>query len=244
MSGNFSDAVIDMSDLHQHVLWGLDDGADSPEMMHAMLKTAHAQKIRRIAATPHACPGFRPFDIALYNERISEAQAFCDRNDMDITLMSGAEIMWTYNTVSALRRNLVPTLNDTDCVLIELWEDISWDEVRSAIKSVLHAGYMPIIAHVERYWSFTLHPKRAIALRSEFPVAYQVNASAVLSPATFIQRLFINRMLKEQAFDVLASDAHNCEGRRIRLGNAFSLVAERYGSEYAQYLVNFDGVVR
>lgn len=244
MKSSYSSQILGMSDLHQHVLWGLDDGANSPEMMHAMLKMAHAQKIRRIAATPHACPGYRPFDIALYNERLAEAQAFCDMNDMDITLMSGAEIMWTYNTVSALRRGQVPTLNDTDCVLIEFWENITWDEVRTAVKSVLHAGYMPIIAHVERYWSFMLNPRRAIALRKEFPVAYQLNASAVLSPASFTHRIFVSRMLNAQAFDVLASDAHNCEGRRIRLGKAFDLVAEQHGSEYAQSLVNYDGVVR
>lgn len=244
MKNSFSNRILGMSDLHQHVLWGLDDGAKTSGEMHEMLKAAHAQKIRRIAATPHACPGYRPFDIGLYRERLAEAQAFCDRNDLDITLMSGAEIMWTYNTVSALRRRQAPTLNDTDCVLIELWENISWDEVRTAIKSILHAGYMPVIAHVERYWSFTFHPKRAIALRSEFPVAYQVNASTIISPATFMQRIFVNRMMNAQAFDVLASDAHNCDSRRIRLSKAYSIAAQQYGSDYAQSLVNFDGVVR
>lgn len=236
--------VFGLTDLHQHLLWGIDDGPQKPEETHAMLKAAYAQKIRRIAATSHACPGFKPFDMGLYTERLSEAQAFCDRNDMDITIMPGAEIEWTYNTVSALRRHQVPTLNDSDCVLIEFWDKVTWDEVRTAVKSTLHAGYMPILAHVERYWCFTLQPWRAMALRSEMPVAYQVNATTVLSPANIMQKLFVGRMLREHAFDVLASDAHNCTSRKNRLRKAYRLIGEEHGVEYAQALVNYDGVIR
>ena len=244
MSRDFSSRILGLSDLHQHLLWGLDDGPKDADGMHAMLKDAHAQNIRRIAATTHACPGFVPFNMQLYSDRLSEAQSFCDRNDMDLTIMPGAEIRWTYNVVSALRRRQVPAMNDSDCVLIELWEKVSWDEVREAVRSVLRAGYMPILAHVERYWCFTFQPGRAISLKHELPVAYQVNASTIITPTNLMQKLFVSRMLRAQAFDVLASDAHNCGSRKNHLKKAYGMLEERCGSEYAQALVNFDGVIR
>ena len=79
-----------LTDIHQHVLWGLDDGAQTPKVMHQMLHAAHEQQIRRIAATPHVYPGFKPFDMELYRRRLDEAQAYCDENKLDIELMSGA----------------------------------------------------------------------------------------------------------------------------------------------------------
>ena len=39
------------TDLHHHILWGMDDGPKTPEQMHAMLEMAVRDGIERIAAT-------------------------------------------------------------------------------------------------------------------------------------------------------------------------------------------------
>ena len=53
-------------DLHQHVLWGLDDGPKTPEEMHKLLRADAKDGIRVLAATSHALPGIRPFDLDFY----------------------------------------------------------------------------------------------------------------------------------------------------------------------------------
>ena len=44
----------ELTDIHQHLIWGMDDGADSRETMFSMLREAHHQGIKTVVATPHA----------------------------------------------------------------------------------------------------------------------------------------------------------------------------------------------
>lgn len=231
-----------MTDIHQHILWGMDDGPKTPEAMQKMLRAAHGQKIICLCATPHASPGIQPFDRALYDERLKEAQEYCDNNGLDIILLPGAEIAWTYQTVEALRRGAVPTLGNSEYALIELWEDVSWSEVRSAAEQLLRAGFVPIFAHVERYRCFRWQPGKAIALRQELGVGYQVNATTALYPRGLSTRYFLMRMLKAQAIDAIASDAHGFSARPLRMRKAYKALKERCGAEYAARLFHFDGV--
>lgn len=232
------------TDIHQHFLWGIDDGARDEETMREMLRECARQNVRRICATPHACPGFEPFDMDLYRERLNQARNFCASEGLGINIMSGAEIAWTYQTVEALRRGSVPTLNGTEYALIELWHDISWQEVREAARQIMGAGFVPIFAHVERYSCFVWQPGRALDLRHELPALYQVNASTILKPGGPVMKNFVRRMLLEEGFDAVASDAHDMEFRPQRLESAWKTLREKCGEEYAAALVNFDGVIR
>ena len=229
-----------LTDIHQHLLWDMDDGAPDEETTLAMLRDAQEQGIRRIYATPHACPGYRPFDMAKYEERLAQARALCSGHGIEIRLLPGAEIAWTYNTVEALRRKRLPTLGGTDHVLLELWNGISWHDAIHAVREMNRAGYKPVLAHVERYACFRWNPRKALELKEHFDVAYQVNASAVLHGRTFMTRRFIKKMLREQAIDAVASDAHDCGARPQRLGEAYAALQERCGAEYAARLVRYD----
>ena len=58
------------ADLHQHVLWGLDDGPQTSEQMRALLRQDVEEGIQLVFATAHAYPKLRAFDLALYRERL------------------------------------------------------------------------------------------------------------------------------------------------------------------------------
>lgn len=47
----------ELTDIHQHLIWGIDDGADSRETMFSMLREAHRQGIKTVVATSHAKTG-------------------------------------------------------------------------------------------------------------------------------------------------------------------------------------------
>ena len=50
-------------DLHQHVLYGLDDGAQTKLEMQQMLVEAHKDGVRFLVATPHITPGLTPISM-------------------------------------------------------------------------------------------------------------------------------------------------------------------------------------
>ena len=226
------------TDIHQHLLWGIDDGAKDAAAMGEMIRASKEQNVLKICATPHACPGFVPFDMGIYNERISEAR----QNPHGVEIMSGAEIAWTYQTPQALRKGLAPTLNGTDYALIELWHEISWQEVADAAREINRAGFIPVFAHIERYRCFVWQPEKALALKNDLSVAYQMNASTVLDKNGLMVSRFVRRMLDERAIDAVASDSHDTDFRPQRLEAAIKLISEKWGADYAQTISNFDGV--
>ena len=52
------------ADLHQHVLWGLDDGPQTSEQMRVLLRQDVEEGIQLVFATAHAYPKLRAFDLA------------------------------------------------------------------------------------------------------------------------------------------------------------------------------------
>lgn len=230
-------------DLHQHLLYGMDDGAKTESESMKMLRQAAAQGITHIAATPHVCPGFHPFDRQSYEEKLSHLQMKADELSLGITLMPGAEIAYTYQTVQALRNGSVPTLNHSEYVLIELWHDISWQRIRDISHKLLRAGFTPVFAHVERYSAFLWQPERAVCFKREMPVCYQMNAGMLLCKNGFVAKRFLKKMLSSQAIDIIASDAHDAEVRRIRLKEAESNLKTVCPEDYVKKLFTFHGVL-
>lgn len=232
-----------MTDIHQHLLWGVDDGAQTPQAMYTMLRQAHKQGIKTVVATPHATPGLEPFDIRLCRERQMEAQHFCDVEGMDLKVLLGAEIAWTNQAILSLRQSRIPTLGDTDYVLLELWRDVSWNVAKDAVRQMIGAGYCPILAHPERYRAFCLFPKYAIRFREETGAMFQINADAILNPIGILQRRFIRTLIDQRAIDLVASDAHDSSDRPVNLAEARKWVAEHTDEAYAANVTNFDEIL-
>ena len=232
-----------LTDIHQHLLWGMDDGADSQESMYSMLREDHRQGIETVVATAHAEPGFRPFDMGLYTERLAEAQSFCESEKLGLRVLPGAEVAWTYQTPLALRQGKVPTIGGTDYVLLEFWPTISWHTAVDAVKQLTRAGYCPVLAHPERYMTFLWSPKRTLRFRNETGALLQVNAGTILAPGNHWERRFAEYLLKEGAVDAVASDAHDCANRPVNLEAAYQWLHVHTDAAYAKTLTTFGGAL-
>lgn len=231
----------ELTDIHQHLLWGIDDGAASRETMYSMLREAQRQGIKTIVATSHARPGLQPFDMGLYTERLTEAQCFCKTEDLGICVLPGAEIAWTHQTPLVLRQGRIPTMGGTDYVLLELWRNISWQAAQDAVKQLTRAGYCPVLAHPERYLAFIRSPKKTLQFRNETGALLQLNADTVLSPRNYWERRFTEYLLKEGAVDAIASDAHDCINRPVNMEAAYQWLTLHTDATYAKELVTFGG---
>lgn len=231
----------ELTDIHQHLLWGIDDGADSREIMYSMLREAQRQGIKTVVATSHARPGLQPFDMGLYTERLTEAQCFCKTEDLGICVLPGAEIAWTHQTPLALRQGRIPTMGGTDYVLLELWRNISWQAAQDAVKQLTRAGYCPVLAHPERYLAFIRSPKKTLQFRNETGAMLQLNADTVLFPRNYWERRFTEYLLKEGAVDAIASDAHDCINRPVNMEAAYQWLTIHTDAAYAKELVTFGG---
>lgn len=227
------------ADLHQHVLWGLDDGPQSPQEMHSLLRAAAEDGIGLIAATAHADPAARPFPLSLYYQRLAEANAYCQEKGLPLRLVSGCEILYCNSVPDLLTAGKLPALGNSRHVLIEFDHNAALSQISEAADSLYRAGFQPVLAHVERYRCLVRSPRRAMEAREEYGLIYQMNCETVLRPAGLWKRRFAEKLLNARAIDAIATDAHDTALRPVRMREAYQQLVLQYGVRYAGRLVRF-----
>ena len=222
-------------DIHAHFVYGLDDGAQTRQDMEAMLDAAHADGIASLFATPHVTPGIRPFDDALYTQRLEEARAYCASKGYGITLHRGAEIMYTPALKPYALEHRLPTLGDTRYALMEFSPGIAYDDIINAVSLMERGGYRAVLAHVERYRCL-YRGRAAQRLKREHDVWFQMNGATVVRGNGFWRNRVIRRWLREGLIDFIATDTHNRQTRPTNMTAAYDALERLVGRERAERL--------
>ena len=225
--------------MHQHVLWGIDDGPKSRKEMIALLQRDAEQGIGIVAATSHALPGVRPFDIELYWQRLKEAQAYCSDENLTLRVISGAEIRYTPMMLSMLLDHKLPTLGDSEYVLLEFWERGDRDTFEDAIGQLFRHGFFSVIAHVERYRLFWQELSFLEDIKEKYDVCYQMNCDFALE-RRLSASLLARRLIQNQIVDIWATDAHNLTTRPPKMAEAFQFFTERKNIKALKMFVTED----
>ena len=69
----------------------------------------------------------------------------------EIQLYLGSELYYQQGTVSDLKQGKALTMNGTRYVLVEFATSDAYSHIYRAVQDFVYAGYIPILAHVERY---------------------------------------------------------------------------------------------
>ncbi len=220
------------TDIHSHVIWGVDDGADHKEETFQMLKAAVEDGIGRIICTPHVTPGVYQFPEETFQEHFQEAVDFIEKEHLPLLLYRGAEILYTDNTPRLLREKKVATLAGTNYAMIEFSPTDSKEHIFDALQKVSGAGFIPVLAHMERYPSIgKLELVRE--LKSRFLVLMQVNARTLTRKVPFFRRKFFDSLFREGLIDFVATDTHSMPGRETCLTEGMNCLKEKYGEVIA-----------
>ena len=226
-----------MIDPHNHILPNVDDGAASDEEAIEMLRIAEDDGIRTIVATPHV-PS--PSGVTLAPEEILRHVAALNELARDrgigVGVLAGSEIRCEPDIVNALQMGELLTMNGSPYVLLELPLFGDWpSHVRSTVYDLQMEGFIPILAHVERYPAVQEDLRFLVDLVAT-GVLMQVNASSIAPGAGGREPATARRLLEAQMVHVLGSDAHSPRRRSPRLRAAYQRVAEMTKPEYAAWI--------
>lgn len=135
-------------DVHAHILPGIDDGAANLEESCRLLERAVSQGIISAVATPHDFARLKP---DMLRELAAEVEKEFRRRYPDFTLYLGQEIFFHEEVPEKLKAGELLTLADTRYVLVEFATDVPYGSLYRGIRRLVTAGYLPILAHMERY---------------------------------------------------------------------------------------------
>ena len=222
-------------DIHHHLIYGVDDGAQTQEMMYGMLRKASENNIRHVVATSHITPGLRRFPAETYLAHLAEANDYCAAQGLNLSVHPGAEILWTEETPRMLREGYVPTLDQTWNVLVEFNTDVKAERLYDCARLLGNEGLQVVFAHIERY-RVLRDIKKIQTLKDEYGVMMQMNCGTVLHKLGFFEERWKEKVLSGGYIDMVATDAHSLEHRSCNLLACYQALGQRYGQEYADDL--------
>ena len=199
-------------DIHSHILPGVDDGAVDMDMSMAMVDMAYNQGVRLMIATPHYYPGHMRYPKEHLEEVYKKTISVIKEKYSDFTLLPGNEIYYRDEVVEKLRNKRIFTLADTRYVLLEFSTMAEYDYIAKAVRTVLEAGYYPILAHIERYACLWKNEKKVKEL-IRMGAYMQINAENFQGGIFSAERRYCTKLVQAGLIHFLGSDCHNISSR-------------------------------
>ncbi len=194
-----TDFFSHFSDLHSHILYGVDDGVKEMSESLAILEYYESLGVKTVVFTPHINATSNDWD--LINDHYSN---LCSSYKGTIKLALAAEYMIDSGFADELMRGLRPIKGDM--VLVEssyLSKSANFEE---SLYEVISAGYTPVIAHPERYLFMDY---RKYAKLKDCDYLFQLN---LLSLAGYYGQSVKERALKllsDGMYDMIGADLHS-----------------------------------
>lgn len=219
-------------DIHIHLLCDSDDGAKDENKMCEILDAAYADGTRVICATPHFHLGYWGNNAEASNRAFEQLKSYAEKYN-DLQLYIGNELRYSPNCLEWLEGGMCRTLNNTEYVLVDFLEDDKADYIVSSTLKVLNDGFVPVLAHAERYEDFHNDFREIIQLK-QCGVVIQIDAQSPFGGWGRGSKKRSKQILGEHLADVVASDAHNISSRPPQMSSCYEYVAKKCGEHYAR----------
>lgn len=202
-----------MIDIHSHVLYGIDDGAQTIEDSLAILARAEKIGITKMIATPHFTIG-EDVDkfIAERDKRLEALKKAAREKGIKIELYPGAEVYITdelYNECDLKKL----TLAGSDIILAEFkYHSLRAESFLDYIDELINQGVRAVIAHPERYSYFIRNPRLVNAVIDRGAML-QINAISLFEDSE--EGEAARMMLNSRIVYAIGSDIHHASSKRL-----------------------------
>lgn len=220
-----------MIDIHNHILFDIDDGAKTIEASVQMCRDAYKNGIEHIVLTPHFV-NFSDVEnfIEERDSRIFELRNMLNAERIPVKLYAGAELYLSDGVFSADNLDEL-TLGNSKYILCEFpLGPFNINRVPEWIDELIDRGYVPVIAHPERYHEF----HRNLFIIDELidrDVVFQVNLDSVIGLNGRSAQAMAVDMLERGIAKLIGTDAHHPIYRHNKIKEKFEDLPEEITEE-------------
>lgn len=198
-----------MKDIHNHILYGLDDGCKDEEESLEILKKIISSGVSEIVFTPHYIVDT---DYRANNKDkrkvFNKLKKIIKKNNLDIKVYLGNEIFFCDNIIELINMGEVSSIYDSKCLLIEFPMMNLPCNAKNVFEELISMGYEVILAHPERYYFV----KKDINILNDFVsmgVHLQGNYTSLFGKYGRESKKVLKKLLKRGMIDILSSDTHH-----------------------------------
>lgn len=216
-------------DLHNHFLWALDDGCETPEDTLAAARLLVALGFSDVAPSPHAAEVYPSGDPARAATRRAEAAELLARERIELALHANAENRLDDAFLARAggegRRGIGATQR---WVLVEVPFASGVPALADLVFRLKRKGVSPLFAHPERCAEFDRPGRAEEVIR--LGGALQLNVGALAGVYGRGPRRQAERFLSEGLYAVAATDLHRPDGAHEWLDVALAALERRAGA--------------
>lgn len=228
-----------MIDIHCHILPGKDDGAGNMSDAIEMAEHAASSGIKSIIVTPHCnIPGsYHNYWNYFLEEDVKTLQNEIRKRKISLDIFPGQEVYLASGFSELLRQGKFIGLNNSRYLLVEFSQSERADVAYRKLQQVISEGYVPIVAHPERY-GFVNEQQEAIYRMKDLGALLQVNRGSIKGAfgKTVMKKAY--EIISTFQADFVASDAHSQYSRTPYLADVHEFISEEISADYGDVLVS------
>ena len=223
-----------ITDLHMHVVPGVDDGSFDMRMSLVMLEIAYEQGVRDVFCTSHNV--YSEEEITRYKSQFMMLQMMAKSRLPDLKLHMGCELLcageYIDDILYGLEIGVFLPLGNSKCVLTELYPDVTPEEAKVVVEALVAAGWKPIIAHTERYPA--LFEDGTLQELINLGAKIQVNLYSLVEENKDDIKKRARYLIDNRLAHFIGSDAHRINYRSPKYESGVRYIDEHCGKEYLE----------
>lgn len=196
------------TDIHCHILPGVDDGSPDVETSVSLVERMQNWGIKRIIATPHVTEATFENTPDILDPALQQLQGELTRRGNDIPVTRSSENRIDDFFRELLDKGMIRTLPN-DYLLVEcsfIQEPWQLDQFLYDLKI---KGFRPIIAHPERYFYYHGQNNHRYTQLHDAGTLFQINVLSLAGAYGKIERKVAEELIELGYVDFLGTDLHN-----------------------------------
>ncbi len=194
-------------DIHSHLLPGIDDGAKTFEHTLKLVNALQSFGISQIITTPHVIKNIWNNTPEIIQSKKDSTIIELENNQIRIPFSAAAEYMMDDNFVKLLNNEKLLTLKK-NYVLVEMSYINPPIQLYSILFDLQVAGYIPVLAHPERYLFYHNNFEEYHKLKKS-GCLFQLNLLSVVGYYGDEIAKVADKLLKNGLYDYVGSDVHH-----------------------------------
>lgn len=195
-------------DVHAHILPHMDDGASGVEQSIAMIRGLMALGYKKIIATPHVMSGFYDNSYEDILQSLSLLRAILKRYNIPVEIEASAEYYLEEKLFRSIARGeVLPFGSNKKYLLFEASFIAKPSYIVESALRIQQAGYIPVLAHPERYISLNNIDTLTKLLFSG--IVFQVNIGSLTGYYSKQAQEIAEILVKKNMVAFFGSNCHN-----------------------------------
>jgi len=195
------------TDIHSHILPGIDDGAKTIDDTIALIQGLAKTGCKHFIATPHVMRSVWENTRENIEAKLEETQLLLDERGVDIKLRAAAEYLLDANFAEQFKNERLLTVKD-NFVLVEMSYINPPIQLFDFLFELQVAGYVPILAHPERYTFYHKSFDKYEQLKNA-GCYFQINLLSTVGYYGESVLKAAEKLLKSGMIDFCGSDVHH-----------------------------------